>query len=126
MRWDQHFTYTDNNKTVTPVEFDKSKISDADYLAANCGKLMTLKNVYFKDGGQKVYANKADVVNNNSCERALKGINANNLVVRTSTYADFAADTLPKSEVNITGIFTRYNNKWQVIIRSAKDVEYVQ
>ncbi|VEH14311.1 DUF5689 domain-containing protein [Segatella oris] len=126
MRWDQHFTYTDNNKTVTPVEFDKSKISDANYLAANCGKLMTLKNVYFKDGGQKVYANKADVVNNNSCERALKGINANNLVVRTSTYADFAADTLPVSKVNITGVFTRYNNKWQVIIRSAKDVEYVQ
>ena len=126
MRWDQHFTYTDNNKTVTPVEFDQSKISDADYLAANCGKLMTLKNVYFKDGGQKVYANKADVVNNNSCERALKGINANNLVVRTSTYADFAADTLPVSKVNITGVFTRYNNKWQVIIRSAKDVEYVQ
>ena len=108
MRWDQHFTYTDNNKTVTPVEFDQSKISDANYLAA------------------KVYANKADVVNNNSCERALKGINANNLVVRTSTYADFAADTLPVSKVNITGVFTRYNNKWQVIIRSAKDVEYVQ
>ena len=64
--------------------------------------------------------------NNNSCERALKGINANNLVVRTSTYADFAADTLPVSKVNITGVFTRYNNKWQVIIRSAKDVEYVQ
>lgn len=126
MRWDQHFTYTDNNKTVTPVEFDQSKISDANYLAANCGKLMTLKSVYFKDGGQKVYANKADVVNNNSCERALKGINANNLVVRTSTYADFAADTLPVSKVNITGVFTRYNNKWQVIIRSAKDVEYVQ
>ena len=126
MRWDQHFTYTDNKKTVTPVEFDQSKISDAYYLASNCGKLMTLKNVSFKDGGQKVYANKADVVNNNSCERALKGINANNLVVRTSTYADFAADTLPVSKVNITGVFTRYNNKWQVIIRSAKDVEYVQ
>ena len=126
MRWDQHFTYTGHNKTVTPVEFDQSKVADADYLADNCGKLMTLKGVYFKDGGKKDYANKKDVVNNNSCERALKGINANNLVVRTSTYADFAADTLPVSQVNITGVFTRYNNKWQVIIRSAKDVEYVQ
>ena len=126
MRWDQHFTYTGHNKTVTPVAFDQSKVADADYLADNCGKLMTLKGVYFKDGGKKDYANKKDVVNNNSCERALKGINANNLVVRTSTYADFAADTLPVSKVNITGVFTRYNNKWQVIIRSAKDVEYVQ
>ena len=126
MRWDRHFTYTGRMKTVTPVEFDQNKMTDADYLAANCGKLMTLKNVYFSDGGVKDYANKKDVVNNNCCERALKGLNSSNIVVRTSTYADFAADKLPVSEVNITGIFTRYNNKWQVIIRSAKDVEFIQ
>ena len=126
MRWDRHFTYTGRMKTVTPVEFDRNKMTDADYLAANCGKLMMLKNVYFSDGGAKDYANKKDVVNNNCCERALKGLNSSNIVVRTSTYADFAADKLPVSEVNITGIFTRYNNKWQVIIRSAKDVEFVQ
>ena len=126
MRWDRHFTYTGRVKTVTPVEFDQNKMTDADYLAANCGKLMTLKYVYFSDGGVKDYANKKDVVNNNCCERALKGLNSSNIVVRTSTYADFAADKLPVSEVNITGIFTRYNNKWQVIIRSAKDVEFVQ
>ena len=126
MRWDRHFTYTGRMKTVTPVEFDQNKMTDADYLAANCGKLMMLKNVYFSDGGVKDYANKKDVVNNNCCERALKGLNSSYIVVRTSTYADFAADKLPVSEVNITGIFTRYNNKWQVIIRSAKDVEFVQ
>ena len=126
MRWDRHFTYTGRMKTVIPVEFDQNKMTDADYLAANCGKLMMLKNVYFSDGGVKDYANKKDVVNNNCCERALKGLNSSNIVVRTSTYADFAADKLPVSEVNITGIFTRYNNKWQVIIRSAKDVEFVQ
>ena len=126
MRWDRHFTYTGRVKTVTPAEFDQNKMTDADYLAANCGKLMTLKNVYFSDGGVKDYANKKDVVNNNCCERALKGLNSSNIVVRTSTYADFAADKLPVSKVNITGIFTRYNNKWQVIIRSVKDVEFVQ
>ena len=126
MRWDRHFTYTGRVKTVTPAEFDQNKMTDADYLAANCGKLMMLKNVYFSDGGVKDYANKKDVVNNNCCERALKGLNSSSIVVRTSTYADFAADKLPVSEVNITGIFTRYNNKWQVIIRSAKDVEFVQ
>ena len=126
MRWDRHFTYTGRVKTVAPMEFNQNKMTDADYLAANCGKLMTLKNVYFSDGGVKDYANKKDVVNNNCCERALKGLNSSNIVVRTSTYADFAADKLPVSEVNITGIFTRYNNKWQVIIRSDKDIEFVQ
>lgn len=123
IRWDMHFNYTNNKKEVTPMEFDQAKYKDAAYLAANCGKLMTLKNVQFAQGGQNDYANKKEIVNNNSCERTLAGLSGSNIVVRTSTYADFAADTLPSGKVNITGIFTRYNNKWQVIIRSAKDVE---
>ena len=126
MRWDQHFNYTGKTVDVVPTEFDQTKLKDESYLAANCGKLMTLKGVTFADGGQKVYANKADIVNNNSCERALKGISSYNLVVRTSTYADFAADQLPTGKVNITGIFTRYGNKWQVIIRQASDVTAAQ
>ena len=84
---------------------------------------MTIKGVTFTDGGQKVYSNKEDVINNNCCERALSGLSNYNIVVRTSTYADFAAEKLPSGKVNITGIFTRYNNKWQVIIRKASDVE---
>jgi DNA/RNA endonuclease YhcR with UshA esterase domain len=84
---------------------------------------MTIKGVTFTDGGKKVYSNKEDVVNNNCCERVLNELDKNSFVVRTSTYADFAAETLPTGKVNITGVFTRYNNKWQVIIRKASDVE---
>jgi DNA/RNA endonuclease YhcR with UshA esterase domain len=84
---------------------------------------MTIKGVTFSDGGNKVYSNKADVANNNCCNRTLSGISSDNFIVRTSTYADFAAKTLPTGKVNITGIFTRYNNTWQVIIRKASDVE---
>ncbi len=122
MRWDQHFNYTGKTISVTPAEFDQSKLKNDSYLANNSGKLMTLKGVTFADGGKKVYANKADIVNNNCCERALKGLSASNIVVRTSTYADFAAELLPDGKVNITGIFTRYGKKWQVIIRQASDV----
>lgn len=122
MRWDQHFNYTGKTISVTPAELDQSKLKNDSYLANNSGKLMTLKGVTFADGGKKVYANKADIVNNNCCERALKGLSASNIVVRTSTYADFAAELLPDGKVNITGIFTRYGKKWQVIIRQASDV----
>lgn len=122
MRWDQHFNYTGKTIGVTPTEFDQSKLKNDSYLANNSGKLMTLKGVTFADGGKKVYANKADIVNNNCCERALKGLSASNIVVRTSTYADFAAEQLPDGKINITGIFTRYGKKWQVIIRQASDV----
>lgn len=121
--WDHQFKYTGKTATVSSTEFNQASLKDAQYLTDNAGKLMTIKGVTFTDGGQKVYSNKADVVNNNCCERALNGLSSYNIVVRTSTYADFAAEKLPSGKVNITGIFTRYNNKWQVIIRKASDVE---
>lgn len=126
MRWDQHFNYTGKTMEIVPTEFNQSKLKEESYLAANSSKLMTLKAVTFVDGGEKVYANKADVINNNSCERGLVGLSVKDIVVRTSTYANFAADQLPSGKVNITGIFTRYGKKWQVIIRQASDVATAQ
>jgi hypothetical protein len=58
----------------------------------------------------------------NCVNRSLQGISSNQLVVRTSTYADFAKMPLPQGEVDITGIFTRYNNTWQILIRQVSDV----
>lgn len=121
--WDHQFKYTGKTVSVSSTEFNQASLKDAQYLTDNAGKLMTIKGVTFADGGQKVYSNKEDVVNNNCCERALNGLSSYNIVVRTSTYADFAAEKLPSGKVNITGIFTRYNNKWQVIIRRGSDVE---
>jgi hypothetical protein len=54
------------------------------------------------------------------------------VVIRTSTYAKFAAKKLPYDEVNkralkcnITGIATRYNNTWQIQIRKESDIEVI-
>ena len=123
IRWYQHFNYTNHTITPTIPLFDQSRITDANYLNENAGRVMTIKNVAFQQAGIKDYANRADVVNNNACERALVGLNENNIVVRTSVYSDFAADKLPTGQVDITGLFTRYNNKWQIIIRQVSDVK---
>ena len=55
------------------------------------------------------------------------------VVIRTSTYAKFAANLLPYDEVNkkprvvnITGIATRYRDTWQVLIRKESDIEIVE
>ena len=56
----------------------------------------------------------------------LTGINSSQLVVRTSTYADFAAVPLPTGRVNITGIFTRFRNTWQILIRQKSDIQTIQ
>lgn len=120
--WQQHYKLL-GMKSVSPVDFDKTKLGDANYMKENCGRLMTIRGVKFQDAnGKKVYAADKDKDAANSVNRSLQGISSNQLVVRTSTYADFAKTPLPQGEVDITGIFTRYNNTWQVLIREESDV----
>ena len=46
-----------------------------------------------------------------------------NLMVYTSMYADFAGTVVPQGKCNITGIFKRYNDKCEILIRKISDVE---
>ena len=120
--WQQHYKLL-SMKGVSPIDFDKTKLGNADYMKENCGRLMTIRGVKFQGAnGKKVYAADKDKDAANSVNRSLQGISSNQLVVRTSTYADFANKPLPQGEVDITGIFTRYNNTWQVLIREESDI----
>ena len=124
--WNQHFRLlgTADPSLVSPEIFDASKVKDATYLIENSGKLMTLQNVQFKNGdGITTYAPEELKDAANCVSREITGFSSSNLVVRTSTYADFAAKPLPTGKCNITGIFTRYNNIWQILIREESDVE---
>lgn len=124
--WNQHFKLvgTADASKVAAEEFDVTKIKDASYLESHNGKLMTISGVEFADAdGSATYAPEALKDAANCVSRSLKGYSSSNIVVRTSTYADFAAMPLPKGKVNITGIFTRYNNIWQILIREQNDVK---
>ena len=125
--WNEHFKLIGqpDASRVTIEEFDVSKIQDEDYLKSHSGKLMTIKNVSFVGAdGRKPFATEAEKDAANSVNRELVGFNSRNIVVRTSTYADFAALPLPVGKTNITGVFTRFRNTWQILIRSINDVEY--
>lgn len=105
--------------------FDISQMSNANYLAAHCGKLMKIKGVTLKDAdGKKVYApdDGSVALTANCANRAFSGIDQNSLVLRTSTYADFANTVMPEGEHDIVGIFTRYRNTWQILLRTLDDV----
>lgn len=65
-------------------------------------------------------ANSSNVV-----ERNIK-MGKKNIVLRMSTYADFANDTLPTGNLNINGVLTRYNNYWQFMISSTADIEKIE
>lgn len=125
--WQQHYKLIGESdaKNVEPIEFDLSKVSDAAYMEENAGKLMVLKKVSFKEAdGKTVFAPNDETTNRYLVDATTgKNISTSSLVVRTSGYAKFANQVLPEGAYNITGIFTRYNNTWQILLRDIDDLE---
>lgn len=126
--WNSHYKLigTPDASRVQPEEFDMSKIADTDYMQQCSGKLMTLKGVVLKDAdGQNVFAPDDGSVSltANCANREFTGIDASTMVLRTSSYADFANVPMPEGELDITGIFTRYRNTWQILLRSESDIK---
>ena len=128
--WNKHFKLTgvaDASKVVAE-EFDVSKRTKEEYFTANNGKLMTIKNVEFTNAdGKTTFAPSDEKDAANSVNRGLsqngKPIATSSIVVRTSSYADFAAKHLPTGKLNITGVFTRYRTTWQILIRDERDIQ---
>lgn len=127
--WQKHFRLigeADAAKADALAEdFDPGKMTDASYMEANAGKLMTIRRVSFLNAdGKSVFA-PADgsvALTSNCANRALKEYSSKNIVVRTSTYADFAQEVIPEGTKDIKGIFTRYYDTWQILLRSTDDI----
>lgn len=106
----------------------------------NVGKLVVLKNVTFvtANGKNRLIDGSASGSNYFSVQLdqfpdKSKGRDTYKVVVRTSSYADFAAMVLPfdtennkKVPCNIYGIATRYNNDWQISIRKTADIQLLK
>ena len=127
--WAQHFKLLGDPdpSLVKPVEFS-TVMKDKN---ANCGRLVTLSNVTFMNAnGRTAFAGKNAVTSGGNYVNQNVTYNGSNIIIRTSTYADFAAMTLPyDSEAkralpcNITGIASRFGNDWQIMIRKPSDIE---
>lgn len=115
---------------VQPIEFStiKSKKNE------NCGKLVVLKNVTFAEAdGTVAFAGKNAATSGGNYVNQNATYNGSKVIIRTSTYADFAAMPLPYDTVskkpipcNITGIASRFNSDWQILIRKTSDIEAIQ
>lgn len=136
--WNEHFRLlgvADPSKVI-PEVFADSLLEDVAYIKSHRGKLMTLKNVELdvKNDTTK-WAPEYDKDNGNGVSRTvvLNGKANSKLVVRSSSYADFAAAAIPRGKVNLTGVFTvystnpsRYGYTWQILLRTEDDVEIVK
>lgn len=126
--WRNHYMLmskgSSSDATALMEDFDYSKSANTDYIWKNQGKLMRLKDVTFKNGdGKTVFATNDGSVplSNNCANRGFVGMNDSKIVFRTSTYAKFAADTIPQGTTSVMGVFTIYRTTWQVLARSRND-----
>ena len=123
--WAKHFKIlgSPDASLIQPVDFSTIK----NEMDANCAKLVTLKDVTFKEAdGKSTFSTGTSI--GNAVNQELDGYGSK-VVIRTSTYADFAAIPLPydnvakkKLKCDITGIATRYNSTWQILIRKTSDI----
>ena len=126
--WAKHFKIlgSPDASLIQPVDFF-STIKNDEKMEATCAKLVTLKDVKFKEAdGKSTFSTGTST--GNAVNQELDGYGSK-VVIRTSTYADFAAITLPydnvakkKLKCDITGIATRYNSTWQILIRKTSDI----
>lgn len=121
--WNHHFRLTGKSQTIAPIDFNSSWKPASDGLTYS-GKLVTMKNVSFKGAdGKKTFANAS--AGSGSVSVYFNEYPTTTMVY-TSNYADFASNPLPQGKVNVTGILKRYNNSWELIIRSLDDIEAVK
>ncbi len=121
--WNNHFRILSSNNPVTPMEV--TNVAKLD-LEKDAGKLITLRGVQLQDAnGTATFAPKDGSVTltANCANRAFVGISSSKLVLRTSTYSDFANAIMPTGTIDVTGIFTRYNNTWQILLRKESDIQ---
>ena len=120
--WNEHFKLIDPvpGLSAKPVMVSSMKGLN---LEKDCGKLITLVGVNMKGADGKItFApddGSAQVVGG-CVNREINGMS--NVVVRTSTYAKFAASPMPVEKINITGIASRYGSTWQIMPRVIDDI----
>ena len=88
-------------------------------LSIHESKLIKLENVQFKNS--ELSNTYADAVNQSSENRTFEDFDGNELYIRTSGFADFAADSLPKGSGSMVCIVSEYNGELQLILRSPEE-----
>jgi hypothetical protein len=82
-------------------------------------RLVTFEKVRFANGGQETFANKDESY---PTSQTIVDENGKTIVVYTSSYANFAGETLPEGKGTVTGIMSYFNGTWQLLIRDMNDV----
>ena len=119
--WQEHFKLIPSIDGLSTKPLSLRNMESLD-LTTDCGKLVKLVGIKI-DGadGEKTFAPSSEADKGGGVSRNIEGMS--NVVIRTSTYAKFAAMVMPTEKINITGIASRYKDTWQIMIRTTDDIE---
>ncbi len=98
-----------------PAPKEITKYSDLKVYETN--SLVTLKNVSFDDSPYKTFAPEAEQDGGYAVDRNVTFAEGGYVVVRTSSYANFANMVLPGGTGDLTGVMGYYNGTYQFVIR---------
>ncbi len=90
----------------------------------NLAKFVRLEGVEITEADGTALWAPEELQYNNVVERHIK-VGKTNIVLRMSTYADFANEAIPDGKLNINGVMTRFNDYWQFVISHTTDIEKV-
>ena len=111
---------------LTQPEMQPETIDDTFFTYANknnLAKFVRLEGVEIVEAdGITTWAPEEKSDFSNIVERIIK-IGNTKVILRISTYANFANDVIPTGKLNINGVMTRYNDYWQLAISHTTDIE---
>ena len=122
--WKQHVRLLKEGEIeakVDTVDFDEN--ADKYILS---GRIVKLSGVTISGEGTQVLAPEDGSVtlSSNCANRLING--KSSLVLRTSSYSKFANRAIPKGKADVYGVCTRYNNTWQILMRTESDLQEIQ
>ena len=122
--WEQHVRLLKEGEIeakVDTVDFDEN--ADKYILS---GRIVKLSGVTISGEGTQVLAPEDGSValSSNCANRLING--KSSLVLRTSSYSKFANRAIPKGKADVYGVCTRYNNTWQILMRTESDLQEIQ
>ena len=122
--WEQHVRLLKEGEIeakVDTVDFDEN--ADKYILS---GRIVKLSGVTISGEGTQVLAPEdGSVALSSNCANRLIN-NKSSLVLRTSSYSKFANRAIPKGKADVYGVCTRYNNTWQILMRTESDLQEIQ
>jgi len=88
----------------------------------NIGRLVKIENIQFVESDTS--STYADAENKSSVSLTLVDCDDNPIILRTSGYANFAGLKVPSGRGSVVGIYTKYGNDYQLVIRDTADVQF--